>query len=79
MHPQTRQKLKEATTQFYDSLCDQSGDFYQYWLDGFANVIVYDETNHDDDNPYLADCENAQYVNYKRGATAAIQLLKAIG
>jgi len=40
------------------------------------NVICHNETNHDDDNSYVPGFEQTNYMNYKRGATAAMQLLR---
>jgi hypothetical protein len=75
MTPTTRRKLIDVVHKFYSEVCELGCDFPQTWVDGFLNVIAYDQTNHDDDNSYNPSEEPA-YSNYKKGATAAMILLK---
>jgi hypothetical protein len=77
MKTKNLQILKAATQQLCDRLSELDDFGGRYWLDGFLNVILYGETNHDDDNPLDPDFppEKAAHLDYKRGATAAMHLL----
>jgi hypothetical protein len=48
--------------------------------DGAENVLVYGQSSHDDDNPYLPDdtAEHLYYMAYRFGAQAAEKLIAHI-
>jgi hypothetical protein len=75
MTPTTRRKLAKLLLNFSDQAHQLGDDFPHAWLDGFLNVIGNYETNSDDDNSY-DPIEEPAYSNYKKGATAAMILLK---
>lgn len=51
------------------------------WMDGFRDVLLFGDSSHPDDNPYMpeAECERAHFAAYRDGARAAESLLAAIG
>jgi hypothetical protein len=53
-----------------------SGD-YPVWLDGFADVILFDHTSDDNDNLYVPQ-EQPQHHHYRSGALAAESLFRSI-
>ncbi len=50
--------------------------FSAAWLSGFQNVLCYGQTDCDDDNSFDRQYERIQYEHYKKGARAALELLK---
>jgi hypothetical protein len=76
MNTETRKAFAQLVHQFHDETALLDYDFPHPWMSGFLNVIVYGETDHDDDNPYDQGHEQTSHSNYKKGARAAMILLK---